>query len=74
MFEGHRFLDLRRWKKAIQELNDQIVGWNITQQTEVGYYKERVLFKQQFTQRNYLWPLREQTILVNRKLEQAPGW
>src|SRR5690606_9015382 len=36
-FEGHRFWDLRRWKKAIQVLNRPIQGWNIDQESPEDY-------------------------------------
>ena len=75
MFEAHRFSDLRRWKKAIDELNGNIIsGWNIMQKEALAYYKPRVLFIQEFTPKHYLWPLSENSILVNPNLDQSPGW
>src|SRR5690606_29884272 len=51
--EGQRFWDLRRWKKSIQVLNAPITGWDIEQKTPEGYYRERVLYNQTFTTRDY---------------------
>src|SRR5690606_2405032 len=48
MFEGQRFRDLRRWKKAIDELNQPITAWDIDQVTPAGYYREKVLYQQTF--------------------------
>lgn len=73
-FEGKRFWDLRRWKQAAEELNKPISGWDIEQSTEKGYYRERVLFNQRFTTRDYLWPLDETVLLSNTKTVQNPGW
>ncbi len=74
MFEGQRFWDLRRWKSAIEELNQPITGWDIEQQTAAGYYRERVLFQQTFSTRDYLWPVREVEIFANNNTVQNPGW
>lgn len=73
-FEGKRFWDLRRWKKAIQELNKPITGWSTDQETAEGYYRERFIFNQTFTTRDYFWPLSENSIFRNNKLVQNPGW
>lgn len=74
MFEGQRFWDLRRWKTAIQELNQAIRGWDIEQQTPDGYYRQRVLFQQNFRLKDYLWPIREVEIFANNNTIQNPGW
>src|SRR5690606_17514975 len=73
-FEGQRFWDLRRWKLAVEELNKPITGWDIEQQTPEGYYREKVLFEQTFSIRDYLWPIRENEILANKNTVQNPGW
>ncbi len=73
-FEGKRFWDLRRWKKAMAELNKPITGWDINQATAEGYYRERTIFNQTFSTKQYLWPLNENVLLANDKLKQNPGW
>jgi hypothetical protein len=74
MFEGHRFWDVRRWKTAIEELNRPITGWDLDQETAEGYYRERLVYEQTFTTRDYLWPINEDCILANSNLVQNPGW
>ena len=74
MFEGQRYWDLRRWKTALQELNQPITGWDIEQKTPEGYYRERLLFSQTFGLKDYLAPIREVEIFANRNTEQNPGW
>jgi hypothetical protein len=74
MFEGHRFWDVRRWKTAIEELNNPITGWDLDQETAEGYYRERFIYEQSFTTRDYLWPINENCILANSNLVQNPGW
>ena len=73
-FEGHRFWDLRRWKKAEDELNKPIMGWNIEGTTAQDYYRTRVLYNQRFSKRDYFWPIREQSLLENKELVQNYGW
>ncbi len=74
MFEGQRYWDLRRWKEALTELNKPITGWDIEQETEEGYYRENVLYRQLFRSRDYFWPVKENELLTNRKVVQSYGW
>lgn len=73
-FEGKRFWDLRRWKQATEELNQPITGWDLGQEDANGYYRERLVYEQRFTTREYLWPLNENVLLSNTNIEQNPGW
>lgn len=74
-FEGHRFWDLRRWKKAAEELNKPIYGWDIEQESAENYYRAKLIYNQRFTApRDYLWPIKEHTLVVNPNLVQNPGW
>ncbi len=72
--EAQRFWDLRRWKKAANEMNKPITGWDIEQELPEFYYREITIFNQKFTTRNYLWPINESELLRNRNLVQNPGW
>lgn len=73
-FEGHRYWDLRRWKKAAAEFNKPITGWDIEQRTPEGYYREKIIHQQRFFNRDYLWPIREIELLANKNTVQNPGW
>ncbi|MBD0831543.1 RagB/SusD family nutrient uptake outer membrane protein [Aestuariibaculum sediminum] len=74
-FEGHRFWDLRRWKKAAQELNAPITGWNIKGEDNVSYYQIRTVYQQSFVSpRDYFWPIPESQMLRNLNLVQNLGW
>ena len=74
-FEGQRFWDLRRWKKAAEELNEPIQGWNFNGIEEEEYYQIQTLELQRFVApRDYLWPISENTLLQNPNLVQNPGW
>lgn len=73
-FEGHRFWDLRRWKTAHIELNKPITGWDYQQENAEFYYRPRVLYNQSFMIRDYLWPIDDDELLVNRNLVQNYGY
>ena len=73
-FEGHRFWDLRRWRRAHIELNKPITGWDYSQNNAAYYYRPVVLYNQVFRTRDYLWPIRESELLVNSNLVQNYGW
>ncbi len=72
--EGQRYWDLRRWKKSVEVLNAPITGWDIEQKTPEGYYRQRVLYNQTFTTKDYLWPIGENELLANKNTVQNPGW
>lgn len=72
--EGQRYHDMRRWKLAIKEFSKPIKGWNISESTTEDFYKVRYIYNQKFYQRDYLWPLKEQALIVNPNLIQNPGW
>lgn len=73
-FEGHRYWDIRRWKKAREAFSGNIQGWDIAQQEPELYYRVRTLFTRQFTTKEYFWPISEGSLIRNKKLVQNPGW
>jgi hypothetical protein len=74
-FEGHRFWDLLRWKTAGVELNGNVTGWSISENSPELYYRERSIYLRHFViPRDYLWPLRENDLQVNQNLVQNPNW
>jgi hypothetical protein len=74
VFEGHRFWDLRRWKKAMMEYNLPITGWNLTGATAADFYFEKWIYTRNFTPRDYLWPIDDEEILRNKNTRQNYGW
>ena len=73
-FEGQSYWDLRRWKKAMEMFNNPISGWDIEQKTPEGYYREKNLYQQTFSTKDYFWPIRENELLANKNTVQNPGW
>lgn len=74
-FEGQRFWDLMRWKKAIVEFNQPITGWFVKGQEYTSYYQPTTLWNKEFVSpRDYFWPIAEQDIVENPNLVQNIGW
>ncbi|MEC3881657.1 RagB/SusD family nutrient uptake outer membrane protein [Parapedobacter sp. 10938] len=73
-FEGHRFWDIRRWKRGREMFAGNIQGWDIEQEEATLYYRVKTLFTKSFGVRDYLWPLSEGSLIVNKNLVQNPGW
>lgn len=74
VFEGQRFWDLRRWKRASEFLNTDIRAWNIEGETTDDYYKVITVGTYKFLNRDYLWPIAEEDLIANSNLVQNPGW
>lgn len=74
-FEGHRFWDLKRWKKSASYLNAPVTGWNMAGENAISYYQINTIYQQRFVApRDYFWPLSENAIIQNKNLVQSPGW
>ena len=73
-FEGSRFWDVRRWKTAMSEFNQNILGWDLSQEAPSAYYRQVIVTKKKFQQRDYFFPVQESEILKNRDIMQSPGW
>jgi hypothetical protein len=74
VFEGQRFWDLRRWKRASEFLNRDILGWNVEGETTASYYNVVNVGSFKFLNRDYLWPIAEADLIANSNLIQNPGW
>jgi hypothetical protein len=73
-FEGQRFYDLRRWRLAMEYLNEPIRGWNVAEKEELGYYQVTYLANRKFLLRDYFWPIKKSDMYNNDRLIQSPQW
>lgn len=73
-FEGHFYYDVRRWMMAEELFNQPILGWNKDGENKADFYNIRVLLQPRFSMKDYLMPIRTNTLLQNRNLVQNPGW
>lgn len=73
-FEAQSGWDLRRWKELQNVLSVPIQGWNIYEDQAVNYYKPNTVFTSVFGLRNYLWPIKDNDLIINSNLVQNPYW
>lgn len=76
-FEGHRFWDLRRWRKAHLVLNDvRMTGHKITPEGSSLKYESVEVdnTNRSFSTRLYYLPIPERDVQVNLELTQIQGW
>lgn len=81
-YEGHRMWDVRRWRIAHQELNQDIQGWNVLGNTPEEFYNvsNGIATPQIVADRNYpseyysLWPISITELQKNKNLVQTKGW
>ncbi|WP_297095009.1 RagB/SusD family nutrient uptake outer membrane protein [uncultured Draconibacterium sp.] len=73
-FEGKRFWDIRRWKTALEWLNQPIRGLNPDGETAAEFNSVRVIYTPHFSTKDYLFPIRQYNMRVNPNLIQNPYW
>ncbi len=73
-FEGHFYYDVRRWLMAEEMFNQPILGWNKDGENKADFYNVKVLLQPRFAMKDYLMPIRTNTLLQNKSLVQNPGW
>ena len=76
-FEGHRFWDLRRWRKAHIVLNNtRMTGHKITPEGSAFKYESVAVdnVNREFTGKLYYLPILEDEIQKNLALTQIQGW
>ncbi len=73
-FEGEPYWDLLRWKEAESEFKKPITGWNVKGENTTEYYEVKVLTQPQFSIKNYLFPIKQNSLDVNPNLIQNFGW
>jgi len=73
-FEGQSGWDLRRWKELQQVLSAPMQGGNIYESDPGNYYHPRSLFVPVFGLKDYLWPIKNDDLIINRNLVQNPYW
>ncbi|MCE4564797.1 RagB/SusD family nutrient uptake outer membrane protein [Maribellus sp. CM-23] len=73
-FEGHFYYDVRRWLMAEELFNKPILGWNKDGGNKKDFYNIKVLVIPRFSMKDYLMPIRTNSLLQNPNLVQNPGW
>ena len=73
-FEGHFYYDIRRWLLAEEMFNKPVLGRNKDGENKKDFYNVRVLLVPRFSMKDYLMPIRTNSLLQNPHLVQNPGW
>lgn len=73
-FEGLRYFDIRRWKIAENVMPGNVYG--LTYKDTDGSLQTVVVpgWTQSWDNRNYLWPVPQKEIDLNKELTQNQGW
>lgn len=74
-FEGHRYDDIRRWKRGSEFFTLPILGWDVEKSLTSEFYSlQTKQTRQWITPRDYFFPLELNELRLNPKLIQNPGW
>jgi hypothetical protein len=73
-FEGSRFWDMLRYKRAVTEFNSPVVGWKGNAYGAAMFFELESKQTRRFLARDYLWPLSTNELNTNAHLIQNPGW
>lgn len=71
-FEGHRFWDIRRWKKL--DCNRAIYGVRVIKDGSTVNYTKIQVTQRTMEDKMYFYPIRDIEIYKNSNLVQNPGW
>jgi hypothetical protein len=73
-FEGSRFWDMHRHKKAVSEFSSPIQGWSVDRYVLRDFFILKTIQARRFTIKDYLWPISLDETNKNANLIQNPGW
>lgn len=73
-FEGSRFWDMVRHKKAVSEFSAPIYGWNRSGGNAENFFKLEIKQTRKFSITDCLWPISLDEMNTNGNLIQNPGW
>ena len=73
-FEGIRFWDMWRYKRAHREFSSYMQGWNARGAQASTFFVLDALQARKFQIRDYLWPIALNELNTNGNLTQNPGW
>jgi hypothetical protein len=73
-FEGSRFWDMYRHRRATGEFSAPVWGWNPEGLTAQEFFVLDAKQIRKFTITDYLWPIDLNEMNTNANLKQNPGW
>ena len=73
-FEEQRYWDIRRWRIAEDIFKTPLQGMSIVKSLSSTTYSEVDVFKANFEEKNYLYPIPYSEVIKNSKMIQNPKW
>jgi hypothetical protein len=73
-FEGSRFWDMIRHKRATNEFSSPIYGWTTSGVSGDEFFLLEMLEDRTFQETYYLWPIDLNELNTNANIIQNPGW
>jgi hypothetical protein len=73
-FEAQAGWDLRRWKELQNVMAKPLQGWSVFEESFVNYYRPHTIITPVFNNRNYMWPIKADNLIINNNLVQNPNW
>ena len=73
-FEGSRYWDVVRYKRATSEFSTPVTGWIGDAFGSQNFFRIEVKQRRQFLNRNYFWPIPLNELDTNSNLIQNFGW
>jgi hypothetical protein len=73
-FEGSRYFDMVRHKRAVSELSTPVWGWTYRGRDGENFFNLEIKNPKSFTNTDYLWPIDLNEMNTNSELVQNPGW
>ena len=73
-FEGLHVFDMRRWRTAETSMPGPIQGMTYVKNGQLIMVVNNSFVRTFNASRDYLWPLPQQEIILNKNLGQNPGW
>ncbi|WP_247235608.1 RagB/SusD family nutrient uptake outer membrane protein [Telluribacter sp. SYSU D00476] len=73
-FEGLRLFDIRRWKTAEKMMPGNVYGMTWVDNNELKTVQVQAFERVFNPNRDYLWPIPQKELDLNKELTQNPGW
>lgn len=73
-FEGSRFWDMIRHRRAVNEFSAPIYGWSVQTESGSDFFVVEMKDDRYFQEAYYLWPIDLNELNTNSNIIQNPGW
>ena len=71
---AHRFWDMQRWKRSVEEFSRPLYGWNVSGTNADAFFRHQIIQGRQWSISDCLWPIDNREMIRNGRLIQNPGW